>query len=284
MRWFKHFNDARRNPKILAIERELGEAGYARAVKLLEIIASVGGTGSEFNPEIRLKDVTTSEEWLAAELNIPRPKLSQTCAVFSRVGLIDSRAWAKKIIRVPQMLDYKDEWSRRNSRAATEQLPSDSEATPSLEVEVEVDADVDAESRSQKSDVRRTAVGRRTTRLARKHAGLESKIKREDETIGSFLDSLKRDGAENPEWFATAAKAAKFCNYRIDVNDPKTSVSFVGQMANVYEKCFAAIGAGDLLPGNFCSKVLDACMGEDGNYPPSFGEHRDGLRQQERVA
>lgn len=140
------------------------------------------------------------------------------------------------------------------------------------------------EKGSEGSRAVRSTAGRRTARLARKQAGLETKISKEDETIGSFLDALKREGSENPDWFATAAKAAKFCNYRIDVNDPQMSVSFVGQMATTYEKHNAAIESGDLLPGNFCSKVLDACMGEGGNYPPSFGEHRDRLREQERAS
>jgi hypothetical protein len=136
MRWFKHFNDARRNPKLRAIERELGEAGYARAMKLLEIVAQVGGTGASFRPEIRLRKPTTSEAWLADELGIPYPKLSQTLTVFSRVGLIESRAWTKKIIRIPQMREYIDEWSRKDSRATPERLRSNYRATPVSEAEV----------------------------------------------------------------------------------------------------------------------------------------------------
>jgi hypothetical protein len=31
MQWFKHFNDTRHNPKFRAIEKQLGEVGYARA-------------------------------------------------------------------------------------------------------------------------------------------------------------------------------------------------------------------------------------------------------------
>lgn len=125
------------------------------------------------------------------------------------------------------------------------------------------------------------------TALVREQAlktGLENKIKAEDETIGSFLDSLKHDGAENPDWFDKAAKAAKFCRYRIDVNDPMTSVSFVGQLADTFTEHKEAIESGNMQPGIFASKVIDSCMKEKGTYPPSFGEHRDKLRDEERAA
>jgi hypothetical protein len=52
MRWFKHFSDARRNPKLRLVEKKLGEAGYARWFKLLELVAERGGTGRDFQPRI----------------------------------------------------------------------------------------------------------------------------------------------------------------------------------------------------------------------------------------
>ena len=33
MRWFRHFSNARRNPKLHQVECQLDEAGYARAFK-----------------------------------------------------------------------------------------------------------------------------------------------------------------------------------------------------------------------------------------------------------
>ncbi|MGH9735975.1 MAG: hypothetical protein ACRD8A_15450 [Candidatus Acidiferrales bacterium] len=295
MRWFKHFNDMRRNPKLLAIEREVGEAGYARTVKLLEIVASLTETGDKF--EIHLESATTNEEWLSQELNIKRVDLTKTCAVLARVNFIDADAWKMKIISIPQMALYRDEWTRKqkkqkHSRETTEKLRSDSEATPEQSTEVEVRG---KRTELETEVVRRTPRGRRTAqpsprpvskaeRQEKKVVGLIEKIKADDETIGSFVDSLKRDGSEHPEWLRTADAARKFCGYKIDVDDPTVSVSFVSTLARVFEKHQVTIDAGDMLRSIFCSKTIDQCRDEGSMYPPSFGRHRDKLREEERAA
>jgi hypothetical protein len=92
MQWFKHLSSLRRDPKIWAIEKKLGEAGYARAVKLLEIVAEHG--------EINLRSLT-SIDWLADELRISAKNATQTLEVFADVGLIDTVAWANQVIRIP---------------------------------------------------------------------------------------------------------------------------------------------------------------------------------------
>jgi hypothetical protein len=58
MLWFKHPNNFRTDPKFRAIEKKLGEAAYARAVKLFEIVAERGGKADEFLPEFSLQKIT----------------------------------------------------------------------------------------------------------------------------------------------------------------------------------------------------------------------------------
>jgi hypothetical protein len=157
MRWYKHLNDLRRRPELLAIERELGEAGYARAIKLLEIVCQYGGTGSEFKPELHLKRQPFSEAWLASELGISGPELAQTMPVFSRAGLILARVWRKKIVRIPQLLEFKDEWSKKDSRATPNSLRSESGATPDQESVSEVD--VEKEIRQDAQDAKTASRG-----------------------------------------------------------------------------------------------------------------------------
>lgn len=131
MRWMKHFTDARHNAKFRAIERKLGEAGYARAFKLFEIVAERGGKAGDFSPTIDLRKSPTDLDWLAEEWKIPNDDAKETLDFFAAVRLIDQKAWRRKIVEVPQMLEYRDEWTQRQQRAKNsggtpEQLPSDS--------------------------------------------------------------------------------------------------------------------------------------------------------------
>lgn len=130
MRWFKHFSDTRRNPKVCAIERGLGEAGYARAIKLLEVVAQACGAGDKFKPRLDLRKAITNETWLAEELGVEVKTLEETLKNFSAVGFIDAKDFKRRVISIPQMLEYRDEWSSRGSRATHERLPSDSGLTP----------------------------------------------------------------------------------------------------------------------------------------------------------
>lgn len=118
MRWFKHMADARRNPKILRIERVLGEAGYARFMKLLEIVASTGGSGQGFDPRLRLTDPHTDELWLANELGIRPRDLRKTLKCFAQVQLIDPNSFEHGEINIPQMLEYRDEYSSKKPRVS----------------------------------------------------------------------------------------------------------------------------------------------------------------------
>lgn len=149
MRWMKHFTDARHNPKFRAIEKKFGEAGSARAFKLFEIVAGRGGKAGDFSPTIDLRKPPTDIDWLAEELKIPVEDATETLDFFAAVRLIDQKAWHKKIVEVPQMLEYLDEWTQRQQRAKNsggtpEQLPSYSGKSRSR-VEGEKEAEADRE-------------------------------------------------------------------------------------------------------------------------------------------
>jgi hypothetical protein len=149
MQWYKHLADARNDPKFRAIEKRLGEAGYARAFKLFEIVASQGGKAEHFCPKIDLKKPHTGLDWLADEWKISIDEASKTIETFAEVQLIDPKSWRRKIIYVPKMLELLDEWTARrmrfgNSRVNREQLPSDSgKSRVREEVEKEAEAEID---------------------------------------------------------------------------------------------------------------------------------------------
>ena len=126
MRWFKHFSDARRNPKLRLIEKKLGEAGYARWFKLLELVAERGGTGEYFQPRIQLKTLHTDLDWLADEWGISCDEAQRTLDTFVSAGLISPKSWRKKVVEIPQMIEYRDEWTRKR------QLRSNSGDAPEL--------------------------------------------------------------------------------------------------------------------------------------------------------
>lgn len=113
MRWFKHFADARRNPKLRLIEKKLSEAGYARAFKLLEVIAERGGSGEAFKPRLDLRKPHTGMAWLADELGISEAALGRTLRVFAEARFINQRMLRKQVIYVPAMREYVDEWARK---------------------------------------------------------------------------------------------------------------------------------------------------------------------------
>lgn len=149
MRWFKHLTDTRHNPKFRAIEKKFGESGYARAIKLFEIVAERGGSGKEFRPIVDLRKPPTDLDWLADEWKISKQDATATLDFFAAVRLVDPKPWRRKIIQVPQMLEYRDEWTERqqhgkNSRVAPEPLPSHSGKSRGR-VEVETEKEAEAE-------------------------------------------------------------------------------------------------------------------------------------------
>src|ERR1700758_3817570 len=111
MQWFKHPNDFRNDPRLRVIEKRLGEAGYARALKLFEIVAERGGKADKFVPVLDLNSVCTDSDWLAEQLRITSEELQKTLETFATVELIDLKDWRKQIVRIPHMDGYLDEWT-----------------------------------------------------------------------------------------------------------------------------------------------------------------------------
>ena len=126
MRWFKHFSDARTTPQLRKIEKRLGEAGYARAFKLMELVAQLGGTADDFAPTLDTNNSTTDLEYLSEEFGVSRVAARKTLQVFAEVNFIDANRWTEGVIHLPAMLDALDEWTGRAKRQ------SHSDATPEL--------------------------------------------------------------------------------------------------------------------------------------------------------
>jgi len=156
MRWFKHFTDARHNPKFRAIQKKLGEAGYARACKLLEIIGERGGSGKDFAPRLDLNEPHTDLGWLADEMGIDRRSARFTLSVFAKCKFIAPVEYQKNIVYIPQMIEYRDEWTRkcqpRNSGAPPESLRSNSPQSKSQKSELEVDKEIEGDDKSKSDD------------------------------------------------------------------------------------------------------------------------------------
>lgn len=156
MRWFKHLADARYNPKLKRIQKQLGEAGYARAMKLLEIVAQRGGTGERFQPRITLEDPSTDLRWLAEEWSIHPRTARFTLGIFAKVRFIDPGAWRENIVYVPAMKEYVDEWTRRrraeSSGATPQSLLSNSPQSQSQKKNTEGEAESEPESDDRKAD------------------------------------------------------------------------------------------------------------------------------------
>jgi hypothetical protein len=67
MLWFKHSHDLRNSPAMKQIQRKLGDAGFAAAIRLIEVMTYRSGVASKFNPVLTLAP-PTSELWLAQEI------------------------------------------------------------------------------------------------------------------------------------------------------------------------------------------------------------------------
>lgn len=127
MRWFKHWGDARHNPKLKAAQKQLGEAAYARFFKLVELVAQRGGKADDFRPLIFLTEPHTDLHWLADELGITVRQARKTLGLFARLKLVDPDEWSIERICIPQMTEYLDEWTGRHHRNNTRSAPETSD-------------------------------------------------------------------------------------------------------------------------------------------------------------
>jgi len=70
MLWFKHWHNLRNSPAMKQIQRELGDPGFAAAIRLLELMTQRCGSGATFNPVLTLGPPTT-KRWLGEEIITP---------------------------------------------------------------------------------------------------------------------------------------------------------------------------------------------------------------------
>lgn len=159
----------------------------------------------------------------------------------------------------------------------------DVELSPSKEVKTET-------QKPKRTAVRRTTLGGRRSlnvenRDERLRRGLIKRIQESDESLKTFLDDYQRDcGERYPDWWSEVLEAANFVGFQIDENDPTVTLSFTGALTGQFRKHEDTIRGGGMLPGIFATKVIDELMRNKQFFPPSFTEHRDGLRSQESQA
>lgn len=99
-----------------------------------------------------------------------------TLDTFASVELIDSKAWRKDIIRIPQMTQYMDEWTQRRqaskaSRVKPERLPSDSRATPAQSKSKRVEKEAEPEIANYKKQKIAAATAAAESLLGKKTEG-----------------------------------------------------------------------------------------------------------------
>jgi hypothetical protein len=110
MQWFKHSKGFRNTAAIKYIEGELGDSGYARACKLLEVISEIN-TKKPFDPRLIIEPPYTYR-WLAIELGCmdedqagnrfpDEAETVKTLWVFERAGLIQILEGRQFFLRRP---------------------------------------------------------------------------------------------------------------------------------------------------------------------------------------
>lgn len=150
MQWFKHPNNFRNEPKLRAIEKALGEAGYARALKLFEIIAEQGSVAGKFSPSINLTASHTDIEWLAAALHISVDDLQKTLNTFAVIEFIAPEDWSNRVVRIPQMKNHLDEYTQKQFRPQKSRQTPDrpsKEPQPAPDIQAKKDAAIAADLR-----------------------------------------------------------------------------------------------------------------------------------------
>ena len=118
------------------IERKLGERGYARALKLQELIAQLSDPSQPFTASLDLRLVGI--EHVAETFGVSDREARATLHIFAKAGLIEQEALKRGVVTVPGMMRALDEWTSRRipkqkipTMAKTrEELPSTSRAAP----------------------------------------------------------------------------------------------------------------------------------------------------------
>jgi hypothetical protein len=113
MKWFSHDSGLRNTPMMRGIRHELGEAGFSRAMILLEVLAENGGMTDDFCPELSLEKPQSDVTFWAREFdNISVAEVEKTLATFQKFELIIPFKESKTVC-APMLSDRLDEFTRR---------------------------------------------------------------------------------------------------------------------------------------------------------------------------
>jgi hypothetical protein len=117
-------------------------------------------------------------------------------------------------------------------------------------------------------------------------ARLAKAISANQDSYRTFIEYEISRGREHP-FGDEERQAFSATGYKPDLNSPLLSFDFVMTVLDVYEQTRRKV----ILPGNLCSRIIDRCQsekerndGEGYHWPPDFQEHRDRLREQERLS
>lgn len=111
MRWLKHMTSTRNDEKVAALIAQAGPAGYGLWWMVLETVAASMENGSE---KCSLKYPVA--KWAAALQCLPQ-NVSRQLAVMGAVGLLSVSSDGAVIeVTVPNLLKYRDEYSRKSGQ------------------------------------------------------------------------------------------------------------------------------------------------------------------------
>ena len=114
MNWFKHFTDAHHNSKIQWVCDELGaDAGYARIFKLYEVVARRWEDRKSDPPLMKISEGPTNFKFFSKIFGISVTEVEKTFCIFAKAGIIDRTAWKKKVVYIPQLREYSNDWFKR---------------------------------------------------------------------------------------------------------------------------------------------------------------------------
>jgi hypothetical protein len=283
MLWFRHFTNARHNPKLRAIEKKLGEVGSARAYKLLEIVGERGGSGKDFAPRLDLNEPHTDVGWLADELGIDRRSARFTLSVFAKCKFIAPAEYQRNIVYVPQMKDYVDEWTRkcqpRNSGATPESLRSNSLQSQRSESESETDTEAEGDDKSKSDD---PTANQELTSHPFSFNGKSDLTQKSNLTGGQAEPSSAPPAwlhQSDPWIFLGIDRDRVPKRFRLDSDDDNDSANFETRFRlwwGKYRLECKEMGE-EAIPEEFAEHVLEMCEEEDVEYPPILLKRKKDL-------
>ena len=113
MKWFEHDSSLRNTPMMQGIRYELGEAGYSRAMILLEVLAENGGLTTDFRPVLELGRPQSDFNFWAREFGgIPVEEVERTLTTFQKFDLIIDFKTSQTVC-APMLADRLDEFTKR---------------------------------------------------------------------------------------------------------------------------------------------------------------------------